>query len=196
MKERPILFSGPMVRAILEGRKTQTRRILKRKFPFGEIETTVTSLGGCPVHFPDGTWEYEWCPYGLIGQHLWVRETWRTAQHPFPIGYPYEYRATAEADMTPVDGKWKPSIFMPRAASRITLEITNIRCEQLFAISESDAIAEGVEKCPDGSYKHYGKTPGKYNFARFSYTSLWDQINGEGAWEQNPFVWVIEFKVL
>jgi hypothetical protein len=168
-----------MVRAILEGRKTQTRRIFKPQPAWHDISATKRYF------FLDSK-------YGNVGDHLWVRETFQWVDMGDDSGY--VYRAT-DPDWETTEGwTWKPSIFMPRAASRITLEITNIRYEELIEISENDAIAEGVEQWPDGNYKHYGKTPGKYTFARFSYQSLWDQINGEGAWAQNPFVWVIEFK--
>lgn len=218
MKERPILFSGPMVRAILEGRKTQTRRIMKRKFPFGEIEPNVTSLGGCPVHFPDGSWENEWCPYGWQGSRLWVRETWAQKDDMLDCqAWLYRADETARFQGYGKPGakldtygwawdkvKWKTSIFMPRDASRITLEITNIRCERLQDISESDAISEGIEPLPGPTenkplYPLYG-TKSKFVNDRYtldpkmSYVHLWQSINGPESWKENPFVWVIEFK--
>lgn len=197
MKERPILFSGPMVRAILEGQKTQTRRIVKlpswstqmweHSGPYEDDPSSIeviSRVSGCTV-------EYK-CPYGQPGDRLWVRETW--ANNEWPIGHPYEYKATAKEDGSPEEGPWKPSIHMPRKASRILLEITDIRVEQLLMISESDAIAEGIEKWPDGNYKAYGKYPGKYYNARNSFLSLWDSINGKDANSLNPWVWVITFK--
>ncbi len=216
MKQRPILFSGEMVRAILEGRKTQTRRVVKRKFPFGEIEPTVTSIGGCPVHFPDGSWEYEWCPYGWIGHRIWVRETWAQGQDLF-IDYPsWLYRADKTARHHGYDKpgseldtyawawdcvKWKPSIFMPRDASRITLEITGIGCERLQDISDEDAIAEGIMPLlhEDGNtyYANYGKEDiGTFLTPRESFRTLFTSINGQESWDLNPWVWVIEFKIL
>lgn len=182
-----------MVRAILESRKTQTRRIMKRKFPFGEPEGSVTSLGGWPVHFPDGKWENEWCPYGQPGDQLWVRETWRPKTHSFPIGWPYEYRATAEDDGTPTDGPWKPSLFMPRAASRILLEITDIKAERLNDINRDDMIAEGIEPIlimPNNGFAVAAKREAE----RCRFRELWNSINGPGAWDKNPYVWAITFK--
>lgn len=215
MKSKPILFSAPMICAILEGRKTQTRRVMKRKFPFGEIEPNVTSLGGCPVHFPDGSWENEWCPYGWQGSRLWVRETFQWVDMGDDSGY--VYRATDPDWQTTEGWTWKPSIFMPRAASRITLEITNIRCERLHDISEQDAILEGVEPLFSQTeintpryrheldlkpmpYKNYLYPKDSYysscKTARQSFRSLWQKINKLESWMSNPWVWVIEFKVL
>ena len=180
MKERPILFSGEMVRAILEGRKTQTRRIVK-----------------------DGTPD-DWnaCPYGVIGDRLWVRETWRlwdvlenyvggqntaTVQYKAgPLGSDRVLTVSDEqrGNLSNLENdRWRPSIFMPRWASRITLEITGVRVERLQEITEKDALAEGVGY----AITRDCKVP---QFAR-----LWDQINGKHApWESNPWVWVVEFK--
>lgn len=196
-----------MVRAILEGRKTQTRRIAKQfNMPIFEANA-VYKIGdnsfigwnggkNIPdIEFTKSVYKESdgvVCPYGNVGDRLWVRETFQWVDMGDDSGY--VYRATDPDWEKTEEWKWKPSIFMPRSASRITLEITNIRCEELIAISESDAISEGVEQWPDGTYLYYGKNPGKYNKAYHSYLSLWDQINGEGAWEKNPFVWVIEFK--
>lgn len=204
-----------MVRAILEGRKTQTRRILKPQpmFLTGSGKR-VYAKGDFKKSWQDisGTWQgsgFPDCSHGNVGDRLWVRETWAQGLDLLSDYPSWLYRADKTARFHGYDKpgseldtyawawdcvKWKPSIFMPKDASRITLEITNIRCEQLLTISESDAISEGVEQWPDGSYLYYGKNPGKYNKAYHSYQSLWDQINGEGAWEKNPFVWVIEFK--
>lgn len=205
MKEHPILFSAPMVQAILEGRKTQTRRAMKKQ-PNIDPQTgdwlSTYSDGGQEVH-PIETWigvqVKLHCPFGRIGDRLWARETWKHKGHNFPVGHPYEYRATAEQDLTPPDGPWKPSIFMPRAASRITLEITDIRCERLNDISEADAIAEGIEPVvgQDGEtyYGNYGKEDiGHLLPPVESYRSLWQSINGPESWEANPLVWVITFK--
>lgn len=162
MKERPILFSAPMVQAILAGSKTQTRRVVK-------------SPG---MESP--------CPYGEIGDFLWVRETWGVRDGMIV------YRANDE-DM-PLDKgeKWKPSIHMWRNASRITLEITNVRIERLQEISESDARAEGVSKY-EGECPLRNKRLNKY---QLQFAALWDSINAKRGlgWDVNPFVWVIEFK--
>jgi len=214
MKERPILFSAPMVRAILEGRKTQTRRVLKPQ-PDGWIRGSSGTFGipkkitskkphrnGTIWQEPDGTcYDDIVCPYGQPGDLLWVRETWRPKQHSFPTGWPYEYRATAEQDGTPEHGAWKPSIHMPRAASRILLDITDVRVERLNDISEWDAIDEGLEMVdgPDGIkyYGNYGDNNADTALHPIeSYRTLWESINGKGSWIQNPFVWVVEFKVL
>ena len=171
MKERPILFSGEMVRAILDGRKAQTRRTVKGSIVVGDPY--------CPP-----------CPYGAQGCRLWVRETFAyTDQH---INYEpgWVYRAT-DPDWSEMEGfKWKPSIFMPRAASRITLEVERISVERLQDITEEDARAEGVTVsksiASDRVWPQY----------KDAYKVLWESINGEGSWAKNPWVWVVEFKKL
>lgn len=201
MKERPILFSGPMVRAILDGRKTQTRRAVKPQ---------PTKLAG--PNF-DGLWSdtidpvvrYFACPYGQPGDRLWVKETFV----PTTDGKNYVYRADARdrsgyrwTSITPDDKdvKWKPSIFCTRAASRIALKITDVRAERLQDISEADAISEGIDRDTTGvGWARY--TPGWPTHgivtgasARDSYASLWESINGKNSWAANPWVWVIVFK--
>jgi hypothetical protein len=185
MKERPILFSTEMVQAIIEGRKTQTRRIVKAsgkatafkiavmpdgtKMPFG-IDDEEAMLG------------YIKCPYGKPGDRLWVRETFlvERSQHKDYYEYKADYSNTFACDVC-----WKPSIFMPREACRILLEVTDVRVEKLKDISEKDVIAEGVE---------YKKTDGCLNIpARAHYMMLWDSINGKDSHELNPWVWVISF---
>lgn len=189
MKQRPILFSTPMVRAIIAGQKTHTRRIAK---PANEIDTQW-----CP-HFFDGKWHvYDEdgncikkvnCPYGQIGDQLWVRETYfpATNQQGSEI---FVYKADQDdewiADFAEEgNGGWKPSIFMPRKAARIILEITNIRVERIQSITEQDAIAEGIAFSSIGGGMD----------ARQNYCGLWGQINGDKSWIENPWVWVIEFK--
>ena len=136
MTERPILFSGPMVRAILEGRKTMTRRVIKLQ-PTGaaDVQYRVAAAVTMPV-----SGRQQVCPYGRVGDHLWVRETWAPHAWP-PTGPSYQYAAD---DQYPAPERWRPSIHMPRAASRITLEVLNVRVERLHDISEEDAKAEGV----------------------------------------------------
>lgn len=181
MKERPILFSAPMVSAILEGRKTQTRRIVKKPEYFPCL------TGDCPH------WDMKLCaaemqlhsPYGLPGDRLWVRETFLTRG----AGAHCVYRADADpveaAGFGAMYGGWRPSIFMPRLASRITLEVTGVRVEQLIDISEKDAIAEGIQSFP--------VSPSRIPILH--YASLWDKINAKRApWASNPWVWVVEFK--
>lgn len=173
IKERPILFSAPMVRAILEGRKTQTRRIIKSR------KNNSIFMGGWTDSFILDEGNREWtlseCPYGQPGDHLWVRESWQK------FGKEYAYAAT-DGDIYP-ETKWRPSIHMPRAASRLTLEITDIRAERLHDITEADAIAEGCE-----SGGNWDSAP------TVQYSNLWETINGPGSWEANPWVWVITFK--
>lgn len=182
MKDYPILFSGEMVCNILEGRKTQTRRV---------INPQPREL---PVLCGDGRWRSEngtpgfRCRYGKPGDHLWVRETFCDVNAELiPLKKKVYYRADKE--ISPLM-KWRPSIYMPRWASRITLEVVKVRVERLQDISEADARAEGVPQCPA-----YTKTdtPYKKEFER-----VWDEINGKRGygWSVNPFVWVIEFRKL
>lgn len=138
----------------------------------------------------------KFCPYGLIGDRLWVKETFRPqdgmttyCQHQDEI----EYRADGDRPKEPTDCHWKPSIFMPRWASRITLEITGVRVERLNEISEEDAIAEGVEPLSHG-FKNYLGADLQCGDARMSYMSLWESINGAGSWAKNPWVWCISFQ--
>lgn len=167
MSTRPILFSGPMVRAVMEGRKTQTRR--KMKTPPDCFENPLSVLFACP--------------YGQVGDRLWVRESFAVCEDNNIF-----YKADGKPD--PWDGwdgvKWKPSIHMPRQASRITLEITGIRVERLNDISEADAIAEGCQ-CA-------GVPASLTN--RGAFAKLWESINGFDSWSVNPWVWVVEFKVV
>lgn len=218
MKERPILMSGHMVRAILEGRKKRTRRVVKcdhlaQPFHEGGWLHRQGYSGGVPsVYFYYSPTDQETrsikCPYGTIGDRLWVRETWRPKTHNFPTVWPFEYRATAESSGAPADGPWKPSIHMPRAACRLVLEITDVRVERLQDISEQDAIAEGVESWTEERlrsrpthYKiYYQDTPEDPSFysstAKVSFETLWQSIYSPESWDQNPWVWVIEFKKL
>lgn len=190
MKERPILFSAPMVRAILEGRKTQTRRIAKKmvRHPdFGNLYTPgALVLEHESQHVIDRC-----CPYGQPGDRLWVRETWccvhgipsSTGPHPDDF---VRYRADDQPGDKVLSEKkcWKPSIHMPRVYSRILLEIIAVRVERLNSITVSDAIVEGY----DGSVD----SPADPSIKWFS--NLWELINGAGSWAANPWVWVIEFK--
>jgi len=196
VKERPILFSAPMVRAILEGRKTQTRRIMKPQ-PLWVADPSVPFKTADAD--PNGIIR---CPYGQPEDRLWVRETWRlydslvecacydacecSRHHGKPL-----YRASLPDD----EGPWKPSIHMPRWASRITREVTGVRVERLQDISEEDAIAEGIDMrslcgCQDGCSQCDDRTPQE------TYRDLWETINGPGSWAANPWVWVVEFKVM
>jgi hypothetical protein len=215
IKARPILFSTPMVQALLDGRKTQTRRVMK----FSEFG--ISDTPGYDWHFRDkrALWQDQTharmlsrCPYGQVGDQLWVRETFLADERDstlavmavdgFCVGKPptdkfKDVGTYADVGSLLQVGFWakKPSIHMPRWASRITLEITGVRLERLQDISESDAMAEGIIKDADGGYAsdkhsmHYSDHPIE------SYAALWESINGADSWELNPWVWVIEFRL-
>ncbi|MCA8226161.1 ASCH domain-containing protein [Burkholderia vietnamiensis] len=214
MTHRPILFSGSMVRAILDGRKTQTRRMVKHQPPPATRDVFTFHHPDPRTHYWafDGGSLLDWCypcPQGEIGDRLYVRETWQHSNHPFG---PYErdclvfYRADYLDDPLGPDLErspdgirrgWRPSIHMPRPASRITLEITGLRVERLQDISEADAIAEGIDRTTAGLWSTYRQsdTDGTYS-PRLSYQFLWDGLNaarGHG-WDANPWVWVIQFR--
>ena len=216
MKERPILFSAPMVRAILAGAKTQTRRVVKPPIGYRCPDamkhwTDVNFQNGRPVWLVRGeAGAFKWmpCPYGQPGDRLWVRETW--AAHWMYDDVPHSVARSNRCDLQRTDnrwfaadgdgapsqhgsepnglrGRWRPSIHTPRWASRITLEITGVRVERLQDIRETDAQAEGAEPLlvpPDGGSTVYTE----------GYRHLWEQINGPGSWDANPFVWVVEFR--
>lgn len=202
MKERPILFSGPMVRAILEARKTQTRRVVKPQ-PEWDVNNSRWVMKGRVI---EGYAKPQpKCPYGVPGDRLWVRETWSKALHgcgvellerwepgkegPFGVGA--IYAATPHPDYKP--GKWKPSIHMPRWASRINLEVTGTRVERLQDISRQDAKFEGFWPGMNGLEKWNGQS---YGNAQLAFEACWKDINGPGSWDANPWVWVVEFKKL
>ena len=193
MKEKPILFNASMVRAILDNRKTQTRRVIKSQ-PIGPVEKLCAcwSWADTGSRDPEFGGHYGFsCPHGKPGDRLWVRETFcLSGTMPF-------YRADGDPQ---IKVRWTPSIFMPRSASRITLEITDIRAERLQAISEADAIAEGIDRI-GGEYsvepwKNYLKDGNGYQKStpQASYMTLWQSINGAESWDSNPWVWVIEFR--
>lgn len=238
MRELPILFSGPMVRAILEGRKQQTRRVIKPQPRIDEMGNFCWNgwnfgqgTGGRPhvqaiaSPIPSSKTKRVHCPYGAPGDRLWVKETHALEycvdgnEPPYSDGRPVRratddprwtqahYRATDPApdlccerencaqcrdhDMGP---HWRPSIHMPRWASRITLEVTGVRVEQLQAISEADAKSEGCAPswldAEDNETVHAHSQPTyRQGFAR-----LWRDINGAGSWDANPYVWVVEFR--
>lgn len=214
MTERPILFSGPMVRAILDGRKTQTRRVLKPQPPAG-----ITRLLGPavyrPVAFDYRGNEIEGAPiFGVFdedgefgtalrfqpGDRLWVRETWThtgdgvwtIANARMALSGSVRYRADG-----PIAGaKYWPSIHMPREFSRITLEVTDVKVERLQDISEANARREGLEQqvrlMPE--YRGAEGLPWRPEFPRDAFADLWNSINGPGSWEANPWVVAIAFK--
>ena len=192
MKERPILFSSEMVQAILESRKSQTRRVIKPQPPEGVwfYRTIQNHIEWISIDIMTGSINDETdiykCPYGQPGDKLWVREMWHkhSDDDEFCAGK-IHYRATEIC----VGTKWHPSIFMPRWASRITLEITNIRVERVQDISEADAIAEGTAPSIVGADLDYLRY-------RAGYQTVWDSINAKRGygWDVNPWVWVVEFK--
>ncbi len=231
MRELPILFNGPMVRAILEGRKTQTRRIVKPQH-FREDHGEDAS-GQCisAGWYPD----LRLCPFGKPGDRLWVREAWQVARETidYETGGEYDvwewnddmgdprqylkgdarfgtkaglfYAADGEDknpgafyNLTGLDNKtilrtkeinWRPSIHMPRWASRITLEVTGVRVERLQDISGMNAVREGVY-IP----AHIPLDGADLDWARREYRRVWEQINGPDSWSDDPWVWVVEFK--
>lgn len=203
MKQRPILFSAPMIRALLDGTKTQTRRVWK--MPKGCCWYVSGSMAGeMSGDFCDGNGKGWWsvdelaCPYGKVGDQLWVRETWGIL-HPQYINEPHEptfWRADySDADLaeqkagTLLLPRWKPSIHMFRNRSRITLEITSVRVERLQDISQVEAMAEGAK--PTSLVEARELDMLTYEAG---YRKLWESINGAGSWDLNPWVWVLEFK--
>jgi len=196
MADRPILFSAPMVRALLAGTKTQTRRAVKPQ-PW--------ILAGELLCWKDDALTPEEmaqrCPHGQPGDRLWVRETWTT--HAFLDDTPPRDLTTRslhyQADGVIKTGKLRPSIHMPRWASRITLEVTGVRVERLQGISEADAQAEGLHYHDGRGIGHSGWREGHgvgfvYDTAREAYADLWRSINGPGSWKANPWVWCVSFK--
>lgn len=208
MKERPILLNTPMVQAILSGQKTQTRRIVN-KAPTTEINHRLIAL--------DNGWNWQVdqqgivptmhreihnpmvCPFGQIGDRLWVRETFRLydldecPHADFPCGCPRNGTPLYKASHDCGDGeKWKPSIHMPRSACRLILEITNIRIERLNDITSEDAKAEGFDYSTHPSAIQMGYAIG----AKTNFRVTWEQIYGHNEWNKNPWVWVVEFKVI
>lgn len=201
MKERPILFSAPMVRALLADTKTQTRRIFKpdrmtwdangRYTTYAMRGGELSTTGSGP--FKPSSWLH-YCPYGQPGgDRLYVRETW-AAPHAYdhlpPRLIPQDARIHYAATEDRGGLLWRPSIHIPRWASRITLEVTGVRVERLQDISAADARAEG---CPDKPVD--GAEQASIDLlAKLWYHDLWEQINGLDSWAANPWVWVVEFK--
>lgn len=233
MKERPIIFSESMVRAILSGAKTQTRRVVKvRCHSICEGDDGKLWPWSEDAELAEDFWHP--CPYGQPGDRLWVREKWRIGAWDEDRGavaidyfdgprrewievpdptldgelfnrlWQQSTDDARAAGLTPDDDgryrwapgespcRWRPSIHMPRWASRITLEITDVRVERLQDISTVDALAEGVNVHPD----HHGKPRSSLYSPVQAHADLWEQINGPESWAANPWVWVIEFKKL
>lgn len=226
VKERPILFSGPMVRAILDGSKTQTRRVVKPQPKHPRVHKFENPLTGELV------WGYLvptdsivtkidgfTCPFGNVGDRLWVRETW-CRKFDEPSGYVYNadgnldhtccwYKADG-VEVRAVNGDgfqewnkdgsekspWEPSIHMPRWASRITLEITDVRVQRLHDISHDDAIAEGAFDTGYGFSFDMARF-GESRHPETAFECLWDSINAKShPWESNPWVWAISFEAV
>jgi hypothetical protein len=223
MKERPIIMSGPMVNAILEGRKTQTRRVIKPQPSEGYRWSDADKLFLLPGSRLGLMWR---CPHGAPGDRLWVRETF-VLEHAYdegdlpadrPVMYNDQfefwqvphYRATEpEPHIVPFDlvdtyddrTRWSPSIFMPRWASRLLLEVTGVRAERLQEISYMDAKAEGVETLDlyhDELDFISAVGGGTGRLGKIVFAKLWDSLNEKRGfpWERNPWVWVVEFKAL
>jgi hypothetical protein len=203
MKERPIIFNGAMVRSILAGTKNQTRRVVK---PWQGAEPSNKPVPADIAYLPDFTCYRSTCPYGKPGDRLWVREShwWFEDESDPATGY-YPPKLTVEDVDYRADGDdgrkvWRPSIHMHRWASRITLEITDVRVERLQGISDADAEAEGVERYHDGIGFKRGSLHGDQNFVdrtafpKLAYQSIWELINGFESWAANPWVWCVEFK--
>lgn len=205
-----MIFNGEMVRAILDGRKTQTRRIMKVQpkpsksrpgdfwFSSKKLESMVhvSDLvpGNSPISDCHLFFQEHCCPFGTVGDRIWVRETWAEAGAGAPdvklyrANYP-EHVTTHYENVPPADEiRWTPSIHMPRCASRLTLEITGVRVERLASISDDDAGKEGYPANPEP----YGGDMDKWLWFR----QLWDSIYPDQSFKHNPWVWVIEFKVV
>lgn len=216
MKERPIIFNADMVRAVLDGRKTQTRRIMTpqptddiqpHQFPNKSLLGWLSSL-----KHKHGSFTAHICPFGQPGDRLWVRETWQctsfeTNEYGHVEGVDYMREIPKQKPQSPAWGvsyeangfntgdaeergfPWRPSIHMPHWASRITLEITGVRVERLNSMTEQDAIAEG---CCGGHNSipgyQYSATPHEH------FHHVWQSIYGADSWQANPWVWVVEFK--
>lgn len=218
VSDKPILFSTPMVGAILEGRKSQTRRIVKSQPKNAKLADHLVwfpNKNACHIFDPTSFDSIQnafipkhYSPYGWIGDQLWVRETWREAISDDCNCYVYKAGLSYKCDppcpeleaKLAINGGWKPSIHMPKKACRLWLEITNVRVERLQDISEEDAIAEGA------MFTDFGKDNPGWHFlpvkssdeclstARYAFGNLWESINGAGSWDVNPYVWVVEFR--
>jgi hypothetical protein len=204
---RPILFSAPMVRALLNGSKTQTRRIVK---PQGAAMRPMLEADGTPrgdwfISYPKfarvGNTGFK-CPYGRPGDHLWVRETWAsvpaTAYRGVEVYQTVNPNDANEAAIYAAEwdrsgpARWRPSIHMPRWASRITLEVTKVRAERLNEISNFDCKSEGIDIDKVVSYQRAGAD----RPAAHAYRDIWEDINGPGSWAANPWVWCVEFRTV
>ena len=201
MRERPIIFNAEMVRAVLDGRKTQTRRIIQSPAKnmqarghevishraagdkwYGDYVYSMRDRSGVWQDFTNDQFLAK-CPFGAVGDRLWVRETW-ARYNIDQNSHDMAYRATIPDDW-PKEGRWRPSIHMPRWASRITLEITGVRVERLHAITLGDI-------CKELGCGLYDFRPATYGFKVWE--ELWQSIYGADSWQANPWVWGVEFK--
>ncbi len=212
-RERPILFSGPMVRALLAGTKTQTRRIVKPRSP---VSLFAVEADGSPM-WTDGyildpgnaDWRMRDNPYGQPDDSLWVKETWKPHSiyaHLKPSEIPdSKVFYAADEGYAPSNTKWWPSLFMQRRFSRLTLKITEVRVERLQDISEEDALAEGIQRYSDGFHWEpnagWPGEPAGMESARLvgrtaaqAYMGLWEDINGRESLDANPWVWAVSFE--
>lgn len=194
MTERGMIFNAEMVRAILDGSKTQTRRPYnwKRQPAMEMAERDDGTLWPWAEDCENGGDIWFQCPFGQPGDRIWVRETWAEAGGNAPelqlyrANYPDHVPSSYENLKSAEEIRWRPSIHMPRWASRITLEIADVRVERLNSISEADARSEGITPAAGGVEKGWEH--------RFNFRELWMSIYGEESWQANPWVWVIEFR--
>jgi len=209
MKEKPMLFSTLMVQALLKRQKTQTRRIINPQ-PIIDTESGHVYAKNNNVLLDIHKWKdkmIELCDYS-IGQTIWVRETFMNAPNYPDMPEKYYYKASkSDQFLQEWKGCWKPSIFMPKDACRLFLTIKNIRIERLNEISEADAIAEGIIPLLQSNaqtqqegllFFDYSKNPKLFQDGltpQKSYKTLWEKINGNDSWEQNPYVYVYDFEI-
>ena len=192
MKSYPVLFNGDMVRAILAGRKSQTRRPMKQ----------APRLASCE----DIAWQPHWCPYGVPGDELWVRETHATGVEGCPNGVSYRAdHIDPRGDGPAHPMKWTPSILMPRVLARIHLTVTDVRIQRVQDISEEDAVAEGAQRFDAIPVGRLG-SPARWSMGtpattdqclgtpRFAFGNAWEKAYQDG-WDRNPWLWAITFEV-
>lgn len=228
MKERGMIFNSEMVRAIIDGRKTQTRRVIANVGHDNclPLQKRTKTKDGIYTHVMDAP-IYGLCPFGKIGDRIWVRETWsdvnldgapavayraddevydlmedeslldedRAFNYQDPRVCKYQFAAWHSDLISGIEGNWRPSIHMPRWASRLTLEITGVRVERLNSISQEDAQAEGMELTGWRPTYSDPDSGGEVWTPYDNFAQLWESIYGEESWQANPWVWVIEFKV-
>lgn len=212
-REIAIQLSAPMVRATLNGSKSVTRRTVKGEIPNGAVRAVFNPYS--EAKRPAWRWidaadrvvgKPFRCPYGIAGETmLWGREAWRTLPRldglpprDVPAGSPVTFYADGGDEDASLGGKFRPGMFMPRWASRILLEVIDVKVERLQDITRGQAIAEGIERVGD-RWRHYffpTEDGEAWEFPQNSFASLWDKLNGEGAWESDPYVFAISFRRL